>query len=115
MLFPSFSVIGVFLLVAFAVHAVFAELDKRNARRAVVGAAAAKAASFGLVKTAALGMAYSQGNYPEFCHELSSFVRSFTSDPNFLATELKGALAHLAGTPDGLKLLQDAVAVKATA
>lgn len=114
-MFPNLTMIAVCALVALAIQAYFTFRDKVSARREIVGEGAQKIAAIGMVKGASVATAYSEGRYAEFFHSLKAFFKSLTTDPNFLLSETKGLVAHLATTPDGLKMLQDAVASAKTA
>lgn len=109
----TLPVLGAIVVAILATHALIDFVMKRNARRELIGDASEKASSLGMVKTAKVAKAYSEGRYVDFMHDLKAFIKGFCTDKDFLVGEVKGLLAHLAGTPDGLKLLTDAVAAVA--
>lgn len=108
------NIVLVAIVVALLVHVAFELLQKRNVRREIAGDGSEVAAQYGLTKVAAVLRAYSEGRSVDFLHSAKALVKEFGKNSKSITAELTQAISNIAGTPDGLKMLQEAVA-KATA
>lgn len=87
------------------------KLFARNARRATARVIGTALVRVGVPESITdIFFSYSDGDYPEFWGHVKRIVKLLNGDPKNLLDILRGVLKHMAGSPEGLKLIKDIVA-----